>query len=321
MPLSRITLIAVAVLTLLALPAPAGTIDLIVNAYATYNDTVTPIPTKCGDTVLTPVEPGSIITYEIAGVVDPAAAHPQGNMGLATIVFDVLDGYGAAGSYEMPYITAAESGYSVGPHLSPGVLRDVTDAMWVDAGIPSAEVGYNGGWGFDNAGLPIGGDVTVSPGTVLGAGALAPLTWTADVDFTLSGLQPYARLGVGIGTYTFPDADPACGGLQGGFGQDLTNAVNIIEGDGHWLMFRGSIDTSGWVGGADYGWNVVPTNGAVYSPTVDYNVNQGGGFRIAVLPQNMTGDSFAFFLIPEPGTFGALLLAGVAVRRRGRRTV
>jgi hypothetical protein len=299
--------------------ARAGTIDLVVNAYATYSDTITPIPTKCGDALLTPIEPGSIITYEIAVAVDPAAAHPQGNMGLATIVFSVLDDYGTASGHEMSYITAAESGYWRAWEFSTPFLRYVTDPMWVAAGIPSAEVGYNGGWGFDNSGLPVGGDVTVAPGNVLSAGALAPLTWTADVDYALSGLQPYARLGVGIGTYTFPDADPIVGGWQGGFGQVLDNTGTggpRRPGDGQWLMFRSTIDTSGWDAGADYGWNVVPTNGAVYSPTVDYNYNQGGGFRIAVYANDMSGDSFAFFLIPEPASAFVFLAAAARFRRR-----
>ena len=91
--------------------------------------------------------------------------------------------------------------------------------------------------------------------------------------------------------------------------------VNIIEGDGHWLMFRSTIDTSGWAAGTDYGWNVVPTNGAVFSPTVDYNYDQGGGFRIPVYANDMTGDSFAFILIPEP-TGALVLLAAAALFRR-----
>ena len=137
---------------------------------------------------------------------------------------------------------------------------------------------------------------------------------------TFPGNQPYARLGVGIGTYTFPDEDPSdAAGKTGGFGQDLSNASSVIPGDGHWLMFRGSIDTSGWDGPGPYGWNVVPTNGAVYTPTLDYSEDQGGGFRIAVEEEDMDGDSFAFFLgIPEPGTFGLLVLSVAAVIRRRR---
>jgi hypothetical protein len=315
-----LTLIAASMILATTASARAGTIDLIVNAYATYNDTVTPIPTKCGDAALTPVMPGSIITYEIAVAVDPAAAHPQGNMGLAGIAFDVLDDYGTAAGHEMPYITAAESGYD----FSFLALRDITQAMF--AGPGGSGAGYGGGWGFDNSGLPIGGNVTSAPGNIIAAGALAPLTWQADVNTLYPGLQPYARLGVGIGTYTFPagyngTGDPVCGGLQGGFGQDLSNVENIIEGDGHWLMFRSWIDTSGWAGGADYGWNTAPWYGTVYSPTLDYNQDWGGGFRIAVDPADMTGDSFAFTLIPEPATLAALLLAALALTRRLRQPV
>ena len=316
-------LAALSLLTTLA-STRAGTIDLIVNAYATYNDTITPIPTKCGDTILTSIEPGSIITYEIAVAVDPAAAHPQGNKGLATIVFDVLDQYATAGSYEMPYITAAESGYQVTappPHYHIGPVRDVTDPMYAEylgSGYPGS---YNGGWGFDNSGLPIGGEVTTSPGDLLGAGAMTPLTWYADVNMHFPGVQPHARLGVGIGTYTFPGGyygDPVCGGLQGGFGQDISNISNPIPGDGHWLMFRSTIDTSGWAAGADYGWNIIPTDGAVYSATFNYNVDIGGGFRIDVDAADMTADSFAFTLIPEPAGASLLLLAVAALVRRRR---
>ena len=303
-----LTLIAAFAILAAGASARAGTIDLIVNAFATNDggtpgdprdDVVTPITTKCGDPDLTSVTPGSIITYEIAVAVDPAAAHPQGNMGLHTIVIDVLKCDPASTYYVMPHITAAESGYAQWGPTGIWGPKDVTQAMYYDSGTTTYP-GYNGGWGFDGgAGLPIGGNVTSSPGDIFGAGALAYLTWDADVNTTYPGLQPYVRLGVGHGTYVFPDDDPACGGLQGGFGQDLSNAGNIIEGDGHWLQFRGSIDTSDWgqeTWGADYGWDIVGTNGAVYSPTVDYNYDIGGGFRIAVPGQDITGDSFSFRL-------------------------
>jgi hypothetical protein len=308
-------LIALILLVFATTSTHAGAIDLVVNAYATYDDVITPIPTKFGDTNPTQVIPGSIVTYEIAVAVDPDAAHPEGNMGLATIVFDVLQ-CGAFVTEEMEYITAAESGYAVLPGGAVSALRDVTQPMYVDPA--SSYIGYYGGWGFDNSGLPIGGNVTAEPGSILGAGALAPLTWTSDVDHVYFGLQPYARLGVGIGTYYFGEHDPACAGLQGGFGQDLSNASAVVPGDGHWLMFRSTIDTSGWATGTDYGWNVEPTNGAVYSPTVDYSQDQGGGFRIAVYEEDMAGDSFAFFLVPEPVMLGPALLCIVAIVRRRR---
>jgi hypothetical protein len=311
MSLTRITLIAVVTLAIVALPVQAGSIDLVVNAYATYNNTITPIPTKCGDANPTPIMPGSVVTYEIAPVVDESAGSTvPNNLGLATIVFDVLN-CGECSGYQMSPITAAESGYAELPYGMVGPLRYVTDPMYVDSGT-TLYAGYNGGWGFDNSGLPIGGNVTSSLCDVLGAGAHTPLSWTADVNPTYPGLQPYARLGVGIGTYTFPPDDPAIPGIQAGFGQNLPNYV----GDGHWLMFRATIDTSGWAAGADYGWNVVPTHGAVYSPTIDYNYDQGGGFRIGVDAADMTGDSFAFTLIPEPSAALVLLAAAALFRRR-----
>ena len=310
MPLTRITLIAAVTLAVVALPVQAGTIDLIVNAYATYNNIVTPIPTKCGDVYLTAVMPGSVVTYEIAPVVDDSAGSTvPNNLGLAAIVFDVLN-CGECSGYQMSPITAAESSYAELPYGMVGPLRYVTHPMYVDSGT-TLYAGYNGGWGFDNSGLPIGGNVTSSLCDVLGAGVHTPLTWTADMNTIYPGLQPYVRLGVGIGTYTFPPDDPLVGGMQGGFGQNLGNVP--ILGDGHWLMFRASIDTSGW-GIGSYGWNIVPTAGAVYSPTIDYNYDQGGGFRIFVDAANMTGDSFAFTLIPEPAAALVLLAAAALFR-------
>jgi hypothetical protein len=314
----------IAVLGFMTMSAQAGTIDLIVNAYATMDpgtptdasdDVVTPIVTKCDDIgviATTAVNPyygagslgNTVITYEVA--VDVAA----GNMGLATIVFDVLN-CGACAGYQMPVVTAAESGFSEAPFA----LRDVTQPMYVDSAT-TAFPGYQGGWGFDNAGLPIGGNVTSQLCDVLGAGSLAPLTWVADVNTTYGGLQPYARLGVGQGTYMFGGDDPVLSGMQGGFGQDLSNAAAPVAGDGHWLMFRGTVDVSGWIENVDYGWDVVPTNGAVFSPTIDFNNDVGGGFRIAVGAGDMVGDSFSFFLVPEPASLGLLLIGGLALIRR-----
>lgn len=307
----------IAVLGFMTMSAQAGTIDLIVNAYATQPDlSVVPIVTKCGDLLPTGVEPGSIITYEIAVAVDPSAGHAMGNKGLATIVFDVLKCADMANPGVLTPIAAAESGYAqLGP-TGIGALRDVTATMYVDSGT-TTYAGYNGGWGFTNSGLPIGGNVTISPGDILGAGSLMPLTWNADVS-TFPGNQPEARLGVGHGTYTFGADDPALSGLQGGFGQDISNSSSPVEGDGHWLMFRGTLDTTGWMTDANYGWEVDPTNGAVYTPTLDYNVDQGGGFRIAVGAADMEGDSFSFYLVPEPASLGLLLVGGLALIRRRR---
>jgi hypothetical protein len=326
----------IAVIGFMTMSVQAGTIDLIVNAYATMDpltpgdasdDVVTPILTKCEDIGVAPTTPvnpyygpgllgNTVVTYEIAVAVDDTGASTvPGNKGLATIVFDVMN-CGACAGYQMPYITGAETGYAQLGATGIGGLFDVTAPMYVDSQT-TAYAGYNGGWGFDNATLPIGGNATTSLCDILGAGTLAPLTWAADVNSTYPGLQPYARLGVGIGTYTFPLDDPSnAAGKVGGFGQDLSNASNVIPGDGHWLMFRGTVDVSGWIEQADYGWDVVPTNGAVFSPTVDYNVDQGGGFRVAVSAADMGSDSFAFFLVPEPASLGLLLIGGLALIRR-----
>jgi hypothetical protein len=325
----------IAVVGFMTMSAQAGTIDLIVNAYATmdpatptnpWDDVVTPIVTKCtdiglGTTAVNPYyAPGMLgttkITYEIAVAVDDTGMSTvPGNLGLATIVFDVLN-CGACAGYQMPYILGAESGYAQLGATGIGALRNVTQSMYVDSGTTQYP-GYNGGWGFDTAGLPIGGNTTSQLCDVLGAGIAVPLTWTADVNPFYAGNQPYARQGVGIGTYMFPTDDPSnAAGKMGGFGQDLSNSANVIAGDGHWLMMRGTVDVSGWITHADYGWDVVPTNGAVYSPTIDYNVDQGGGFRVAVTANDMAGDSFAFFLIPEPASLGLLLIGGLALIRR-----
>ena len=314
----RVLVMAIAVLGFMTMSAQAGTIDLIVNAYATQPDlSVVPIDTKCTDGVLTGIEPGSIVTYEIAVAVDDTVdSTVPGNRGLATIVFDVERCFGVPTGYTMNFIQAAESGFSELPDGSAGPVRDITTALYVDSATTSYS-GYNGGWGFDNSGLPIGGNVTASMGDVLGAGSLMPLTWTADVNAVYPGFQPYSRLDVGIGAYTFGAGDPAAAGLQGGFGQDLSNAASVVPGDGHWLMFRSTIDTSGWDAG-NYGWEANPTNGAVYTPTLDYDMDQGGGFRIAVDEADMAGDSFAFFLVPEPASLGLLLVGGMALIRRRR---
>jgi len=315
----RMLVMGIAVLGFMTMSAQAGTIDLIVNAYATAPDSsVVPILSKTGDAVLTPVPVGSVITYEIAVAVDDSAGSTApGNLGMATVVFDVLNA-GACSGYQMPYITAAESGYAEAGQNLVGPLRTTVDLQYQDSGT-TAYPGYNGGWGFDNAGIPIGGNTTTSLCDVLGAGALAvPLGWLADVNPSYPGLQPKARLGVGIGTYMFGADDPSdANGKMGGFGQDLSNANNVIPGDGHWMMFRSQIDVSGWSSG-QYGWDVVPTNGAVFSPTVDYNVDVTGGFRIAVFSDQMGGDSFSFFLVPEPASLGLLLIGGLALIRRRR---
>jgi len=280
----------VAVVGMTALAAGAADVELFVDAWAIDCDPLSPnqgaryhlgpcdLPPEENCTLLPltggPGLPGVRAMYEIffqvAVAVDPNAVHPEGNNGLATIVYDVLPNEcmtcGCPEVYFNP-MQDAYSGWSENPYGGPGVLRRVSDPMYVDSGT-TVYAGYNGGWGFDNSGLPTGGN-TDTMGEIHSAGMLAPLIWTADVNATYPGLQPYVRQGVGHGTYTFPDADPVVGGMTGGFGQVLDN---YGPGDGHWLFQEGTIDCTGvWEVGCCYGWDIIGTAAAVYSPSIDYN--------------------------------------------------
>ncbi|UCG32456.1 MAG: PEP-CTERM sorting domain-containing protein [Phycisphaerales bacterium] len=266
--------------------------------------------------------PGDVLHYQL-GV---AVADDGSNAGLATIVYDVIGHESVQEGYVLSEMDFATSGYGWEGVGSPPRLRDIFSAMFSDAG--GFSDGYSGGWGFDQ-GQFHGGNVTSAPGTILGAGMLAPLSWTADVNPDWPGLQPYVRLGVGHGVYTFPEpwttwpspnpdptgGDPVLAGLQGGFGQDLSNALNPVEGDGTWVFQEGVIDTSGWIP-QEYHFDVVPTNGAVFSPTIDYSVDQGGGFRLAVADEDMAGMSFSFTVVPEPTGLSLIGIAAVALVRR-----
>jgi len=305
----------------MALSAQAETITLYVNAYSQSGNP------------LNALDPGDTVIYEVAVGVDPNGGHAQGNLGAATITYDVESALAIAKGYWLTdtgleggvsTLTPIESGWSDTPGFP--ALAQVTAAMYTDSGT-TAYAGYNGGWGFDNAGLPTGGQVTAA-GAITSAGMLAPLTWAADVNPNVAGLQPYVRQGVGHGIYTFPAEDPIVGGMQGGFGQVLDNSGTggpVLPGDGKWLFHRGTIDTS--LGGARGNWDVgtydfeiLPRSSAVYSPTVDYNSDLGGGFRISILGSDRLGDSFSFTLIPEPTTLGVLVLGavGMVVSRRRR---
>jgi hypothetical protein len=254
--------------------------------------------------------PGDPLYFQIGvEVVDDGS-----NAGLATIVYDVISFEAMAEKYQLAPLTPAASGYD--RITGTQTLRNVTEPMYVPVNSGST-VGYYGGWGFDTAGLPTGGNVTDVPGMIGGAVLAAPLTWTADTGPVFAGLQPKARLGVGQGTYTFPADDLHLAGLQGGFGQRLSNLDNIIEGDGTWLMQEGVIDTSGWLP-QTYNFGVNPTVGAVFDPTLDYSQDMGGGFRVNVPAQEMAGASFSFTLVPAPAGLVMLLAGGLGLlRRRG----
>ena len=285
----------------------AASADIVVTLYEnTYSQSGNP---------LNALLPGDIVVFEIAvGVVDDGS-----NMGLATLVYDVSSAEANAKGYWLNVMTPAESGYAENSDGSVGALRDITNSLYVNSGT-SEYAGYNGGWGFDNSGLPTGGDATTNPGEISTAGALMPLTWDADINPAYPGLQPYSRLGVGHGTYTFPAADLKVGGMQGGFGQVLENVYPNppTPGDGHWLFQRSTIDTNAWDFGT-YSFDIDGTNAAVYTPTLDYDQDQSGGFRLSVSNDRMQDTSFSFTLIPEPTTLGLIVFGGlgmIAARRR-----
>ena len=356
MRFTRMLVLGVAVVGMTTLSA-AGSVTLFVDAYAQNCDPESPLlgtqyplgPCATDPDAVPPVEPGDVCTwlpitsgecmtptakamyeifFSVAVGVDPLQGHPTlGNKGLATIVYDVMPNdcmtCGCPDVY-FNQMQDADSGWSDNPVAA--ALRQVSAGMYVDSGT-TAYAGYNGGWGFDNAGLATGGN-TDTVQELHGAGMLAPLAWDADVNPTYAGLQPYVRQGVGHGTYTFPAEDPIVGGMQGGFGQVLDNAGTggpVLPGDGKWLLQRGTIDTSldgargNWDAGT-YDFDIDPSVAAVYSPTIDYNFDVGGGFRIAIPGGEMVGDSFSFTLIPEPTTLGVLVLGavGMVVSRRRR---
>ncbi|UCG32494.1 MAG: hypothetical protein JSU68_12610 [Phycisphaerales bacterium] len=303
MYVARMFIPLVVAVSLASTSVRAETIALHVNAYSVNG------------TPLSDLVPGDVVVYELAVSVDSSAA--GGNLGLASIVYDVVCSQATTAGYWLTELQLVESGFAEFPDGSPGALRDVGQAMYMDSGT-TAYAGYNGGWGFDNSGLPSGGDATLSPGLVSAAGILAPLTWTADVNPSYPGQQPYARLGVGIGPNIIPAEDPAAGGMFGGFGQDLSNVANPIPGDGHWIFQRGQIDTSGWSFGT-YDFQIAGVSGAVFDATLDYNQDQQGGFRVSVLSSDIAETSFSFSIpIPEPPVMVLFLLGGLTAYRRHR---
>jgi hypothetical protein len=300
---AKALLSVIAVIALAVAPGRAETIALYVNAYS------------ASGTPLTGLTAGEPVIYELAASVDPAGA--GGNLGLASIVYDVSSPQATAAGYWLTELQLVESGFAELPDGSAGPLRNVGQASYINSGT-TAYAGYNGGWGFDNSGLPSGGDTTMSPGLVSAAGILAPITWTADVNPSYPGQQPFTRLGVGIGLNIIPNEDPAAGGILGGFGQDLSNAANPIPGDGHWIFQRGQIDTSGWNLGT-YDFQITGVSGAVFDATLDYNQDLSGGFRLAVPDSDIAGTDFSFsIVIPEPPVMVLFLLAGLSIIRRHR---
>ena len=263
---------------------------------------------------LTQLLPGDPVRYQVGFFVDPDAdplGRPDvGNRGLATLVYDVISLEAEAQGIGIDPHWFVESGYA---NYAALPLADTSNAMY-ETGDGTAPH-YRGGWGFDGKLDVAGGNTMTRPGSVLGSGAFLPLTWDADVDPLAPGLQPHARIDVGHGAYIFPSEDPVLGGLQGGFGMSISDPDNIVEGDGTWVIMQGYINTTTWAPGT-YNYDLIPTNGAVLSGTADYNQNLGGGFRVAVYPEDMSGDSFAFTIIPEPATAALLLLAATAVIRR-----
>ena len=268
-------------------------------------------PTTDGANGLDRLLPGDTVWFQIGVAVDNSVVD---NNGLATLVYDVI---AQQPTPQLSGMLDAFSGFSNDgtdvPNPGVGRAANVSNNFYTQSN-NSVSPRYGGGWGFTQ-GLPVGGDVTTSPGDIISTGVTASLTWTADTHPNIPGLQPFTRPLVGVGAFTFGVDDPLLGGVQGGFGFDITFPNQ--PGDGSWIIREAHIDTTAWVAGT-YSFDVNPTAGAVYDGTLDYTIDMAGGFRVNVPTSDMTGASFSFTIIPEPATMGLLLAAGLALIRRRR---
>ena len=295
-------------LGMMAVSASAGPVDLIVDAWAIYDSGQ---PTESWVQIRDGGDPTDAGTCANPLLVPPAllpdliwfgvAVKTDGSLGLgtATVVYDVVP---CTGAYVEPGFTMDQmhdvpTGWPAS-WCSPPTLAWVSNPYY---GYVCSGYAYAGGWGHDSGGLYHEG--TTDGGSILGPQLAAPLKYTADVNSYDPGLQPNFKNDVGLGTWYLEG--PYGTGHVGGFGMDIYNRHNIINGDGHWMFQQSTIDLSSWecTDGAVYGWQLVLRQAAVMNATLDYNVDHDGGFRVNVpgIPEEgLVQDSFAF--IPDcPG--------------------